>query len=250
MKRSLFAERHPYWFVTIMEIVVIFVYLLAGTIAHFLNLSTLGLYGLANFGLTIIVAALLAVMGWWRAIGFRSADRRGDLGYYAIAFLPMIINFIPGLEVSSLTHLMEILIIFLMVGFVEEAIFRGLMLHALKAHGLWKAAIITALLFGLTHALNTLTGKSIVEDAAQILYAVAIGFAFAALVLQKGIIWPLVLAHFLINFVNYLQKPGFAYPPNWVVFNAVGLAVIFTAYGLFLLWPRKEKLMQSEIHAV
>jgi hypothetical protein len=59
MKRSLFAERHPYWFVTILEIVMIFVYLLAGTIAHFLNLSNLGLYGLANLGLTIIVVALL-----------------------------------------------------------------------------------------------------------------------------------------------------------------------------------------------
>jgi len=40
------------------------IYLVAGTIAHFLNLSNLGLYGLANLGLTIIAAALLSRMGW------------------------------------------------------------------------------------------------------------------------------------------------------------------------------------------
>ena len=62
------------------------------------------------------------------------------------------------------------------------------MLNALKASGAWKAAIITSLLFGLTHALNVLTGKSVIEDAAQIFYAVAIGFAYAALVLKKGIL--------------------------------------------------------------
>jgi membrane protease YdiL (CAAX protease family) len=145
----------------------------------------------------------------------------------------MIINFVPGVEVTSLRHLTEILAITLMVGFVEEAVFRGLMLSALKAHGPWKAAIITALLFGLTHALNVLTGKSMVEDAAQIFYAVAIGFAYAALVLHKGILWPLVLAHFLIDFVNFIQKPGFTYPPFWEVLIVVSIAVVFTAYGFF-----------------
>jgi membrane protease YdiL (CAAX protease family) len=246
MKRSLFAERHPYWFVTILEIVVIVVYLLAGTIAHFLNLSNLGLYGLANLGLTIIVAALLTGMGWWKATGFRSPDKRGDLLYFLVPCIPMIINFVPGVEVTSLRHLTEILAITLMVGFVEEAVFRGLMLNALKAHGPWKAAIITALLFGLTHALNVLTGKSMVEDAAQIFYAVAIGFAYAALVLHKGILWPLVLAHFLIDFVNLIQKPGFTYPPFWEVLIVVSIAVVFTAYGFFVMLQKsQEKVMPA-----
>jgi membrane protease YdiL (CAAX protease family) len=235
VKRSLFAERHPYLFVTILEVVVVLVYLIAGTVAHFLKLSNLGLYGLANLGLTIIVAALLTAMGWWRLVGFRSPDRRGDLLYFLVPFVPMALNFIPGLEAGGLAHFMTILAVTLMVGFVEEAIFRGLMLTALKARGLWTAAIVTSLLFGLTHALNLLAGKSIVEDAAQAFYAVAIGFAFAALVLKKGIIWPLVLAHFLIDFVNFLQRPGFAYPAFWVVAIALGLAVLFTAYGLYVM---------------
>ena len=245
MKRSLFAKRHPYWFVVILEIVVIFVYLIAGTTAHFLNLANLGLYGIANLGLTIIAIALLTWMGWWKVIGFRSPNKRGDLLYFLVPFVPMFINFIPGVEITSLWHLIEILVIALMVGFVEEVFFRGLMLNAIKAHGLWKAAVITALLFGITHSLNALTGKSMLDDAAQIFYTVAIGFAFAALVLQKGILWPLVVAHFCIDFVNYIQTPGFAYSPFWEILITVSIAVVFTAYGLFIMLQKnKEKVTQ------
>jgi membrane protease YdiL (CAAX protease family) len=245
MNRLLFAERHPYWFVAILEAVVILVYLLAGTIAHFMHLSNLGLYGIANLGLTMIAALLLTVMRWWKAVGFRSAGRPKDLLYYIVPFLPLVINLIPGVEVTSTLHLAQILAITLMVGFTEEAVFRGLMLNPLKARGFWKAAIITSLLFGLTHAMNVLTGKSVAEDVAQISYAVAIGFAYAALVLKKGLLWPLVLAHFLIDFTNFIQAPGFTFPPVWNLLIVVGITLIFTAYGLFLMLQKGEEQVKQ-----
>ena len=65
-----FADTHPYWFVAIMELVVILVYLLAGTVNHFLGRSNLFLYGLANLGLAVILAILLTAMRWWRELGF------------------------------------------------------------------------------------------------------------------------------------------------------------------------------------
>jgi len=131
--------------------------------------------------------------------------------------------------------LAKFLVITLLIGFAEEAIFRGLMLNTLKANGFWRAAMITALLFGLSHALNVLSGKSMAETAAQIFYAVAFGFAFAALVLKKGILWPLVIVHFLIDFASFLARPGFTISPDWNLLLVVGLAVIFTAYGLFVM---------------
>jgi membrane protease YdiL (CAAX protease family) len=240
VKTARFAERHPYWFVAMLEIVVIVVYLIAGTIAHFLNFSNLVLYGLANLGLTIIIAVLLSVMGWWKAIGFRSPDRTGDLLYFLVPFIPMFTNFIPGVEFTGLRYLLQVFFTTLMVGFVEESIFRGLMLIALKNRGLWKAAIITALLFGATHALNNLVGKSLVEDVTQICYATAIGFAFAALVLRKSILWPLVLAHWLIDLINFIEPPGFTYPPPWILLIPAGIAIVFTAYGVFVILQDKK----------
>ena len=75
-----------------------------------------------------------------------------------------------------------------------------------------------------------------VETGVQIFYAVAFGFTFATLVLKKGILWPLVIVHFLIDFASFLQRPGFIIAPAWNVLLVVGLAVIFTAYGAFVMW--------------
>lgn len=235
MKLCQFAERHPYWFVAVMELVVVFVYLLAGTFAYFLNLSSLGLYGIAQVGLTIAAAVFLVAMGWWRVVGFRRPHDWSDLRYFIVPFVPLVFNLIPGVEVTSMSRLGVVFAITLMVGFVEEVFFRGLMLNALKARGFWRAAVTTALLFGLTHAINVLAGKSMVDAAAQIFYATAIGFAYAALVLKKGVIWPLVIAHFMINFASFMQRPGFSFPSGWNVAITLGIGIVFMAYGLFVM---------------
>jgi len=54
-------------------------------------------------------------------------------------------------------------------------------------------------------------------------------------VLKKGILWPLVIVHFLIDFASFLARPGFTISPDWNLLLVVGLAVIFTAYGLFVM---------------
>ena len=107
--------------------------------------------------------------------------------------------------------------------------------------------MITALLFGLSHSLNVLAGKSMAETAAQIFYAVAFGFAFAALVLKKGVLWPLVIVHFLIDFASFLARPGFTLSPSWNLLLVVSLAVIFTTYGLFIMLQKSGvKVIQVE----
>jgi len=177
MNRSLFAERHPYWFVAILEVVTIIVYLLVGTVAYFTHLSNDWLYGIASLILSVIAAFLLTQMGWWKVVGFRLPNQGRDLWYFVLPLLPVVITLVIGVEVTSLLLLAKFLVITLLIGFAEEAIFRGLMLNTLKANSFWRAAMITALLFGLSHALNVLSGKSMAETAAQIFYAVAFGFA-------------------------------------------------------------------------
>lgn len=242
MKLARFAQNHPYWFVVILEVMVIAVYLAAGTVAYIFKLPNLTLYGLANLGLTIFLAVLLTLMGWWKTIGFRSPERRSDLLYFFVAFIPMFINFIPGVEIKSAAFVAQVFAVTLMVGFVEETIFRGLMINALKPHGHWRAVIVSALLFGLTHAMNVMTGKDVKDAVLQVLYALAIGFAFGALFLKTKILWPLVLAHFLIDFVNFIQKLGFVYPPFWEMVIVIGTIVVFIAYGFFIILQRQQLL--------
>lgn len=241
-----FAQRHPYWFVALLEVVTIAVYLLVGTVAYFTQLSNNWIYGSASLILSLVAALILTKMGWWKAVGFRWPNQPRDLWYFVLPLLPAIITLMVGVEVTSLVLLTQFFVITLLIGFAEEAIFRGLMLNALKAHGFWRAAIITALLFGLSHALNGLAGKSMAETGAQIFYAVAFGFTFAALVLKQGILWPLVIVHFLIDFVSFLQRPDFTIAPAWNVLLVVALAVIFTAYGLFVMLQKDAIKVRQE----
>ncbi len=235
-----FAELHPYGFVAILEAVVVLVYLLVGTIAYFLRLSNMVLYGLANLALTLIAIALLTRLGWWKTVGFKPLHQRGDLLYFLIPLVPTVLNFLPGVQIESIVYVTWVLLIALMVGFAEENIFRGLMLQAIKPLGHWRAAIITALLFGLTHVMNTLTGKNLLDSMMQIGYAVAIGFAYAALALKKDGLWLLILAHFLTDFIFFIQKPGFSLLPFWQSFLVISLTAGFTAYGIFMMQPRSH----------
>jgi uncharacterized protein len=241
MHLSRFVERHPYWFVAILEIIVIAVYLLAGTIASVAQLSTQTLTGIANSTLSVLVIGALSALGWWRAVGFTRPAHSRDLLYFLPLLLPVLINLAVGLNVPGLWLFTQLLALALLIGFAEEAIFRGLMLNALKARGLWQAALITALLFGLSHSLNLLSGKSGAEILIQVSYALAVGFAFAALVLKQGILWPLVVAHALIDFTSFIGRD--TVPAFWNAIAGVALTFLFMSYGLFLMRQQRDEPM-------
>lgn len=245
MKLAQFVERHPYRFVAIMETTVIAVYLLVGTVAYFLNLSNLALYGLANLALTLGVSVWLTGLKWWERVGFKPLRQRGDLRYFLIPLAPVMLNLIPGAQRASFAQVSVVFVIALMVAFAEETIFRGLMLQAIKPLGYWRAALITATLFGLIHAMNALTGKSVLESALQIGYATAIGFAYAALALKKEVLWLLILTHFLTDFAFFIQKPGFALPPFWQSVLVVILTIGFSVYGIFVMRQKSDQQIGS-----
>ena len=229
------AVRHPYRFVAGLEGLVLVVYLAAGTVASVAGLTGLWLYAIANIVLTVAVAVILTVMGWWRRVGFRAPRRRRDLLFFLVPFLPVVINAVPGVQFVGAVAVTGLLLLALMVGFVEESVFRGLMLTTLRARGAWRAVIVTSVLFGLTHLANVLAGATVVETISQLAYTIAFGIAFAALVLRKGIVWPLVLAHAAIDAVFFLQVPGFEFSTAWTLMINGGVVVVFTAYGLFVM---------------
>lgn len=232
------VERHLYWFVAILEIIVIAVYLMAGTIASVAQLSNQALTGIANSALSVLV---IGALGWWRAVGFTRPAHPRHLLFFLPLLLPVLINLAVGLSVPGLLLFMELLALALLIGFAEEAIFRGLMLNALKARGLWQAAMITSLLFGLSHSLNLLSGKSFVDILIQVSYALAVGFAFAAVVLKEGILWPLVIAHALIDFTSFIGKDTL--PAFWNAIAGVVLTFLFMSYGLFLMRQQRDEPM-------
>lgn len=235
MSEVRFSERHPYRFVAQIELMVVLVYLAAGTLDHFVHLGNLGLYVVANVGLTLLTAAILTRMGWWRKAGFAVRLEPRDLRYFLVPLLPVVVNLLPGVRITGVAQVAGFLALALMVGFVEEGVFRGLMLRALEPKGVWHAVIVSTLVFSVTHLMNILAGESGWQAGFQLLYTFAIGFTFAALVLRDKPIWLVVVVHALMDYVVFLQDPSFTWPPAIEAGVDLAITAVFLAYGVFLL---------------
>ena len=88
----------------------------------------------------------------------------------------------------------NVLIMAIMPGIVEEIIFRGMFYNEYKEGGMLLGAIISALLFGLLHL-----------NLNQFSYAIILGLVFALITEATGSIIPGMLCHMTINGLNVLM---------------------------------------------
>jgi membrane protease YdiL (CAAX protease family) len=116
------------------------------------------------------------------------------------------------------------------VGTVEELLFRAVLLYALvrawasTRRGLLAAVAVPALLFGSLHILQFATGNELAQTLATIVNAIVGGIWLGALVLRRGSVWPAVALHAMTNlFVNIgaMAVPGYT-----VQASAIALATL------------------------
>ncbi|TFC86407.1 CPBP family intramembrane metalloprotease [Cryobacterium sp. TmT2-59] len=124
-----------------------------------------------------------------------------------------------------------------LVGFVEEVFFRGLILQAFAPSGFWRAAVVSSVVFGATHSLNLLFGADPLATMLQMVYAMALGFGFAAVTLRTGVIWPLIVIHALIDFAGFVTAEATVMtrvsPIDVVIYG--GYVAVFTTYGIVMM---------------
>ena len=88
----------------------------------------------------------------------------------------------------------------ILVGFVEEMVFRGFLFRAMLSKDKpIVAVIVTAVTFGIGHIVNLFTGQTSVETVMQIIFAVSWGFILTMVCYKSGSIIPSILAHALID---------------------------------------------------
>jgi uncharacterized protein len=251
MHKPLFSERHPYWFVTLLELLIIVVYLASGTATYLLKLPTMGLYAIANAILTLLGVIFLTVSHRWKTMGFKPLARPGDLALFSIWLITIVINLAFGMQFNSLAQAAGLLGIAAMVGFVEETFFRGFILRALQSKGLWQSVLVSSVLFGVTHAMNVLGGKDTLAAALQVCYALAIGIACSALALRTGVIWPLVIGHALTDFAGFMQPAGLVVSPGMQSLVAGVTTLVFAGYGIYVMrqvvMGQNLRLMQKAV---
>lgn len=167
-----------------------------------------------QYSASAILCALQAVF-LWRFIGQNGLFQRYGLckpsvpGKRFLYYLPLLVlmtrNFWNGAAVNlPLSGLVCCIVCMLCVGFVEEALFRGLLFKALEKDGVNKAIVISSVTFGLGHLLNLVNGSGagVVENLFQVTGAIIIGFLFVILFDRGGSLYPCVITHAVVNITS------------------------------------------------
>jgi hypothetical protein len=147
----------------------------------------------------------------WQAIGFRSLDRKQLLWFLpSIAVLiAMWVVCLSGFSQTSLSGAQWQLFALagfttLLVGIGEETMYRGIVLHAfLTTNRVRWAMFVSAIGFSLLHAVNVFGGVPLLTVPMQLIMTFLFGFLLAPLMLKLNNIVPLIIFHWLWDFVLF-----------------------------------------------
>ncbi len=95
-------------------------------------------------------------------------------------------------------------------GFSEEVTFRGLgvanYMRTIQSEKQIKVIFwLSSILFGLVHATNIFYGGDPFAVSIQTVYAAGIGMALGAVYLRTGNLWPCILGHMSLDFVEFIR---------------------------------------------
>ena len=186
-------------------------------------------------GLVAISAVLLAVirlLGIEKELGMTRWLRNGKR---LLWLLPMWVLSTGnlwggvGLRYDGITTVMAVLS-FLLVGVVEEIVFRGFLFNGMKRTGsLTAAVIVSAITFGMGHIVNLLTGHATAETLVQMIFAVAWGFLFTFAYLKGGSLLPCIAIHGLIDAFSVFARDNAAADWAYIIATVV-IAVVYCLY--------------------
>lgn len=195
-------------------------------LATFFGLGALGLAYAGTAAVATGIGAVFATRHWralpWASIGLASPSGPGRLALHALTALlagwsaalvamlvatqgfgwaPVDASRFAGIQGNAAGLLGALALSWTTAAFGEEVLFRGFVQTRLQAlmgtrpHAGVLAAAMQALLFALGHAYQGATGM---------LVSGAIGLTFGLLMLRFRTVWPLVIAHGLIDTVSML----------------------------------------------
>ena len=176
----------------------------------------------------------------------------GKMLYYIPLWLLLTANLWYGvaMNMSPLETVLYVLAMFC-VGFLEELIFRGLLFRAMARNGVKSAIIVSSVTFGIGHIVNQINGSGaeLLPNLLQVLYAVAIGFAFVMIYCRTKSLMPCIIVHSVFNGLSAFANEAVMTPGRQII-SGVLLAVIAGGYALYLALAAKEEDGEYANHGV
>ena len=131
------------------------------------------------------------------------------------------------------------------VGFLEELIFRGLLFQAMAEDGVKTAIIVSSVTFGIGHIVNLINGSGaeLLPNLLQVMYAVAVGFAFVMIYCKTKSLLICIITHSVFNGLSAFANEAVMTPQRQII-SGVLLAVIAGGYALYLALAVKEDVKE------
>lgn len=127
----------------------------------------------------------------------------------------------------------------ILIGYIEEIIFRGFLFKGmLPKDGVKKSIIIVAITFGIGHIVNLVAGQTDIETIAQIVFAISWGFIMTTTFYKSKSLLPCIIAHSLIDaFSRFSYENPTA---DWIyIISTIVVAILYCTYLLKLPDDRK-----------
>ena len=187
--------------------------------------------------LAVLAALALAAAAFIRKYGLEAKyglDRLPrDVKRYWY-FIPMIVLATGnlwtgfGMQYRGLAQLWATLSM-LLIGFVEEVIFRGFLFKMmLNKNGVKPAVIVSSVTFGIGHLVNLLAGQTTLESVIQVFFAVAWGFIFTMVFYKCGSLWPCIVVHGLVDVFSKWNADPDNMTAGWIYMIAtIAVAIVY-----------------------
>lgn len=257
-----FSDKHP--------ILGLLVFTYAGFLISEFVVGVIVMFALTSIGVEAKTATAiggsigaLLVLIWWYLRNrpqYHSMPRKGEVGgAFKLIFIPMLIywillfgsyGFVAKGFPFGLVGAKEVFMA-LMAGMVEEVCFREIAVSFMAKH--WMndrkiplIAVVSGLLFGLTHMTNLTDGKAITDTLYQVMLCIFTGVFFAAIYLRKGNVWVLCLFHFIHDTLAFMGVAGMTAKgigelPDWTAIFIAVLEFMLCLYGFFLIRKKKRQ---------
>lgn len=245
-----FLNKGGFWRLMALLVVYFPIYLGAGQVAGKIRGEAEGelLDSLSNvfFTLTfalivggVLLTALTAYMGWTKEIYGRQPVYRSWWMWLGpvIAAVPIVLRVLsidwggPALSVVLL-----VLATGLMIGYVEELLFRGIAVKMLRAggHREFAVAVVSSLLFAVSHSLNAFFGQDLRTVGTTVLYTFAFGALMYLTMRSFRFIIAAMILHGLTDPTTILATGGIDKAGDTA---PTGIPAIVSGYTLFFLVP-------------
>lgn len=220
-----FMNRGGAWRFLVYMVVYLVIYLasgwvlsrFAGDLARDPLLSSVGsVFVQLTFGLivgAIVLVATAVYLGWTKELFGRQPIYRSWWMWLgpAIVATPILLR-IFGIEwgMNAVPVVVLVLATGLLIGFVEELLYRGIAIKTLRNGGLgeWAVAAVSSLLFALSHGINLLSGQSLVTVAPTVVYTFAFGVLMYLTLRSFGFLIAAMILHGLTDPTTILASGG------------------------------------------